>query len=159
VSGHSTYSRAGAEVMTRLTGTEYFPGGMGVFTCSQNQFLVFEDGPSQTFDFQWATYYDAADNSGQSRLYGGIHPDFDDFPGRVLGSEVGGKAFARAVALFEPLDEPCAADIDGDGAVGATDIAALLSAWGTANAAADITGNGVVDAQDLAALLSAWGPC
>src|SRR5258705_885964 len=26
-SGHSTYSRAGAEVMTRITGDEYFPGG------------------------------------------------------------------------------------------------------------------------------------
>ena len=159
VSGHSTYSRAGAEIMTRLTGSEYFPGGMGVFTCERNQFLVFEDGPSQTFDFQWATYYDAADNSGQSRIYGGIHPDFDDFPGRVLGAELGGKAYTRALSLFEPLDQPCAADIDGDGAVGATDIAALLSAWGTANAAADISGNGVVDAQDLASLLSAWGPC
>ncbi len=31
VSGHSTYSRAAAEIMTRLTGSEFFPGGMGEF--------------------------------------------------------------------------------------------------------------------------------
>ena len=28
VSGHSTYSRAAAEVLTSLTGSEFFPGGM-----------------------------------------------------------------------------------------------------------------------------------
>jgi len=159
VSGHSTYSRAGAEVMTRLTGSEYFPGGMAVYTCAQNQFLVFEDGPSQTFDFQWATYYDAADNSGQSRVYGGIHPDIDDFPGRELGAQVAAKAHGRAMALFEPLPPACPSDLDGDGQVAAADITILLSAWGSANPAADINGDGFVDAQDIAALLSAWGPC
>ena len=159
VSGHSTYSRAGAEVLTRLTGSEYFPGGMGVFTCTQNQFLVFEDGPSQTFTFQWATYYDAADNSGQSRIYGGIHPDMDDFPGRVLGSRIAAKAQARALALFTPLPPACPADINGDGTVSAPDIAQLLGAWGTSNAAADINDDGTVDAQDLAAVLSGWGAC
>ncbi|MBA2423532.1 MAG: VCBS repeat-containing protein, partial [Chitinophagales bacterium] len=32
ISGHSTYSRAAAEVLTDFTGDEYFPGGLGVFT-------------------------------------------------------------------------------------------------------------------------------
>lgn len=158
VSGHSTYSRSAAEMMTRITGTEYFPGGMGVFTCTQNQFLVFEDGPSQTFDFQWATYYDAADNSGQSRILGGIHPYFDDYPGRVIGSQVGGRAFERAESLFEPL-APCPSDLNGDRVTDAADLSALLAAWGGANAAADITGDGVVDAADLAELLARWGGC
>ena len=158
VSGHSTYSRAAAEMMTRITGSEYFPGGMGIFTCNQNQFLVFEDGPSQTFDFQWATYYDAADNSGQSRILGGIHPYFDDYPGRVIGSQVGDKAFARAETLFEPI-APCPADLNADGAVNASDLAALLGAWGTADPAADINGDGIVTASDLAAMLGAWGKC
>ena len=31
ISGHSTYSRAGAEVLTRITGSPYFPGGYGEF--------------------------------------------------------------------------------------------------------------------------------
>lgn len=157
VSGHSTYSRTAAEVMTRITGTEYFPGGMGIFTCTQNQFLVFEDGPSQTFDFQWATYYDAADNSGQSRILGGIHPYFDDYPGREIGSQTGIKAFARAEQLFEPI-VACPADFDSDGEVGASDLSLLLAAWG-ANASADLDGDGAVGAADLSLLLAAWGTC
>ncbi|MFM7133890.1 MAG: dockerin type I domain-containing protein, partial [Planctomycetota bacterium] len=49
-------------------------------------------------------------------------------------------------------------DIDGDGTVGATDLAALLGAWGAcAGCAADIDGDGSVGATDLAALLGAWG--
>ncbi|WNH10597.1 hypothetical protein [Thalassobellus suaedae] len=43
VSGHSTYSRAAAEVMTLLTGDAYFPGGMGEFLAKKNEFLVFEE--------------------------------------------------------------------------------------------------------------------
>ena len=158
ISGHSTYSRAGAEILAQMTGTEYFPGGMGVFTCAQNQFLVFEDGPSQTFQFQWATYYDAADNSGQSRIYGGIHPDMDDFPGRVLGSQVGVRAFTKAVEFFEPLT-PCPADLNFDADVNSLDLATLLSDWGTSNPAADLNDDGTVGSADIAIMLSAWGPC
>jgi hypothetical protein len=56
----------------------------------------------------------------------------------------------------------CPADLDGDGLVGAADLSALLSAWGstgTAAGAADIDGDGSVGAADLAALLAAWGSC
>ena len=49
------------------------------------------------------------------------------------------------------------ADLDGDCTVGGADLAILLSAWGTADAAADLDGNGVVDGADLAVLLSFWG--
>jgi hypothetical protein len=158
VSGHSTYSRAGAEMLTRLTGTEYFPGGMAIYTCVQNQFLVFEDGPSETFDFEWATYYDAADNSGQSRILGGIHPSFDDYPGRVLGSQVAARAHERSLDLFQPIP-PCVGDFDGNRVVDAPDLATLLSAWGGSDARFDLNGNGVVDAPDLALFLGAWGAC
>ncbi len=55
---------------------------------------------------------------------------------------------------------PCLADIDASGAVNASDLAALLTAWGACKkCAADIDGNGSVDASDLAALLTAWGAC
>lgn len=74
VSGHSTYSRAAAEILTLLTGTEYFPGGMGEFVAEKNEFLVFEDGPSEDIVLQWATYRDASDQCSLSRIWGGIHP-------------------------------------------------------------------------------------
>ena len=54
---------------------------------------------------------------------------------------------------------PCPADFNGDGEVGAQDLAILLGAWGKASATYDLNGDGLVGAQDLAALLSSWGTC
>ena len=102
VSGHSTYSRAAAEVLTRLTGTPYFPGGMVEFLAPRNEFLVFEEGPSVDVPLQWATYYDAADECARSRIYGGIHPGIDDIPGRLIGAQIGAMAYARAQEFFGP---------------------------------------------------------
>jgi len=101
ISGHSTYSRAAAEVMTRLTGSEYFPGGMSQFEIKKNQYLVFEDGPSVDMTLQWATYRDAAEQSALSRIWGGIHPPFDDVPGRRIGIEVGNAAYDHAISFFD----------------------------------------------------------
>ncbi|MCF8278089.1 MAG: T9SS type A sorting domain-containing protein [Flavobacteriales bacterium] len=101
VSGHSTFSRAAAEVMTSLTGNAYFPGGMGEFHAPMNEFLVFEDGPSTDVTLQWATYRDASDQCSLSRIWGGIHPTLDDIPGRFMGMEIGHDAFDFAHQYFE----------------------------------------------------------
>lgn len=101
VSGHSTFSRAAAEVLTYLTGDEYFPGGMGVFMAEENAFLVFEDGPSEDVVLQWATYRDASDQCSLSRIWGGIHPPADDIPGRRMGVIVGEKATTLANNYFD----------------------------------------------------------
>ena len=100
VSGHSTYSRAGAEVLTLVTGDAFFPGGMGEFPAGKNEFLVFEDGPTVDLTLQWATYRDAADQCSLSRIWGGIHPPADDIPGRLIGEQVGIDAFHRAERYF-----------------------------------------------------------
>jgi hypothetical protein len=100
VSGHSTFSRAAAEVMTLLTGDEYFPGGMAEFYCKKNEFLVFEEGPSMDITLQWATYRDASDECSLSRIWGGIHPPADDIPGRKIGIKVGLDAFNLAEKYF-----------------------------------------------------------
>ena len=101
-SGHSTYSRAGAEALAAFTGDPYFPGGLGSFTAPKNEYLTFEDGPSETVQLQWATYYDAADQAAISRRMGSIHPWYDDYPARVMGSEIGQRAFLRAMQIFAP---------------------------------------------------------
>ena len=103
VSGHSTYSRAAAEVLTALTGNPFFPGGMSEFEASANSFLVFERGPSVDMTLQWATYRDAADQCSLSRIWGGIHPPADDIPGRLIGARVGLDAFRSATSHFQPL--------------------------------------------------------
>ncbi len=100
VSGHSTYSRAAAEVLTLLTGDAYFPDGIARFRARRNEFLTFERGPSVDVELQWATYRDAADQCSLSRIWGGIHPPADDMPGRLLGRDIGQQAFAHAERYF-----------------------------------------------------------
>ena len=100
VSGHSTYSRAAAEVLTYMTGDPFFPGGMGEFVAPKDQFLVFEDGPSVDVTLQWATYRDASDQCSLSRIWGGIHPPADDMPGRLAGEILGVDAFDLAETYF-----------------------------------------------------------
>ncbi|MFL5680077.1 MAG: hypothetical protein ACJ77B_05700, partial [Chloroflexota bacterium] len=99
VSGHSTFSRAAAEVLTGFTGSEYFPGGVSGYTITAGS-LKFEHGPTTDIRLEWATYYDAADQAGQSRLLGGIHIQADDFTGRIIGSQCGKEAWALAQRFF-----------------------------------------------------------
>ena len=100
ISGHSTYSRAAAELLTALTGDAFFPGGMGEFHSPKDLYLVFEDGPSQDVTLQWATYRDASDQCSLSRIWGGIHPPMDDIPGRFIGMEIGPAALDFAEQFF-----------------------------------------------------------
>ncbi len=106
VSGHSTFSRAAAEIMTKLTGTPFFPGGLGEFVAKKNEFLVFEEGPSQDVVLQWATYRDASDQTSLSRIWGGIHPPADDIPGRFMGVAVAEDVWDFALPYFNSFDIP-----------------------------------------------------
>ena len=101
ISGHSTFSRAGAEVLAALTGSPYFPGGFGEYVAHKDTFLTFEKGPTTDVRLQWASYYDASDEAGQSRLYGSIHIAPDDYAGRRLGHQVGLDAVALATKYFD----------------------------------------------------------
>ena len=101
VSGHSTFSRAAAEVLTIFTGDPFFPGGIGEFIAEKNRFLVFEEGPSEDVKLQWATYRDASDQTSLSRIWGGIHPPIDDIPGRIIGEKIGIQSFNKAKRYFD----------------------------------------------------------
>lgn len=55
--------------------------------------------------------------------------------------------------------EPCDADLDDDGVVGAADLLELLGQWGTLDCGPpDFAGDGV-GIDDLILMLSLWGPC
>ncbi len=157
-SGHSTFSRAAAEIMTRFTGDEYFPGGMGEFFCPQDEFLVFEDGPSMDVTLQWAKYGDASDQCSLSRIWGGIHPGADDLPGRQMGLIIGPDAFCEATRYYNGQFN-CPSDVDGDGFVGITDLLALLGVWDSDQCNADIDQDGIVGISDFLEVLDAWGTC
>ncbi|MCH8912410.1 MAG: hypothetical protein IIA33_02460, partial [Planctomycetes bacterium] len=64
-----------------------------------------------------------------------------------------------ACVFISPTGD-CPADLDGNGDVGAFDLANLLGSWGpNIGHPADQTGDGFVGAEDLAILLGSWGPC
>ena len=58
-------------------------------------------------------------------------------------------------------DEPCDADVTGDGLVDVTDLLAVIAAWGPCDieCPGDVSGDGLVDVTDLLAIIAAWGPC
>ena len=153
VSGHSSYSRAAADTMTRLTGDRFFPGGLGEFRCPKNEFLVFEEGPSVDVTLQWATYQDASDQCSLSRIWGGIHPPCDDLPGRHMGEAVATDAWKEASTLFRGL---CRADFDGDGSVTIFDVVTYRDAWVGRRLAADTNGDMRIDTRDFISFLSQW---
>jgi hypothetical protein len=87
-SGHSTFSRTSAEVLTQITGSEYFPDGLFEYVVD----TLFADTigrPSTPVHLQWATYRDASDQCSLSRIFGGLHPPQDDLPGRKVGIIIG----------------------------------------------------------------------
>ncbi|MBK8736185.1 MAG: hypothetical protein IPL98_09890, partial [Saprospiraceae bacterium] len=115
ISGHSTFSRAAADILTYITGSNFFPEGYAEFKIyKDNVFLRTEAGPSQDLNLQWATFQDAANQSSLSRIWGGIHPPMDDIPGRKIGIEIAKKVFSKAKKLFY-------FDLDQDGFVSIDD--------------------------------------
>ena len=157
VSGHSTFSRAAAELMTRMTGSEYFPGGLGEYVANRGQFLVFEDGPTTNVRLQWVSYRDASDQCSLSRIWGGIHPPADDLPGRLMGLVIGPQAWDLARSLYN-TDVVCAEDINQDGVVNAADLGALIGDWGCTgpDCVADVNQDGIVNSADLGLVIGAW---
>jgi hypothetical protein len=105
VSGHSAFSRAAAVVLESITGSPYFPGGISGWTVPAGQ-LLHEEGPTEDITLEWATFYDAADQAGISRLYGGIHINLDDTAGREIGAACGVGAWALANRYFDGTARP-----------------------------------------------------
>ena len=56
--------------------------------------------PARNITLRWATYTEAANQAGQSRLYGGIHPSSDNVDGLTFGRSVGTNVYNLATALF-----------------------------------------------------------
>jgi hypothetical protein len=75
VSGHSTFSAAAAEVLSSFFGNNY----------------AFSTGSSSLPDVtrSYSSFWNAANEAGMSRIYGGIHFTFSNTDGLNLGKQVG----------------------------------------------------------------------
>ena len=115
VSGHSSFSFASADVLTRFTGSPQFyddtivlphdldrdgvPDRVGQFVAVVGS-TGFEVGPTEIVALRWPTFQDAAREAALSRRYGGIHIQDGDLRGREVGQQVGELAYATAEAYW-----------------------------------------------------------
>jgi hypothetical protein len=86
VSGHSTFSAAGAAVL------EFFTGGsdLGASTILPAGGSEFDPTfPETSLVMSWQDFDTAARDAGMSRIYGGIHFDDGNLAGLALGDDVG----------------------------------------------------------------------
>jgi hypothetical protein len=97
VSGHSTFSAAGAEVLRSFTGSDAFGAS---YTKPARSMVVEPTLPTSDLVLSWATFTEAAEQAGISRIYGGIHFDNANVAGLALGRQVGAQVFAKAQALW-----------------------------------------------------------
>ena len=98
ISGHSTFSAAGAEVLKSFTGSDAFGDS---YTIERGK-SKFEYGmtPRTQVTLSWPTFTAAADQAGMSRRYCGIHFADGDLYGRETGRKVGRRAWQKAMALI-----------------------------------------------------------
>jgi len=115
VSGHSTFSRVAADLLTRYLGSDTLYDGrtvtardidgdgapdlLGRHVALAGSSLV-EDGPATDIELRWPTLRAAADEAGLSRLYGGIHIQDGDLRGRELGARVAERVAETADRYF-----------------------------------------------------------
>jgi len=98
VSGHSTFSSAGAEVLRLFTGSDAFGAS---YTKIARSLAIDPALPTQDLVLQWASFSEAAAEAGMSRIYGGIHFDNANNAGLAMGQQVGAQAFAKAKQYWD----------------------------------------------------------
>ena len=98
ISGHSTFSAAGAEILKLFTGSDTFGGSVTFAAGSSNTEPGFT--PAQPVTLKWNTFTDAANQAGISRRYGGIHFEAADLVGRAMGKLVADQVWVKAKRLW-----------------------------------------------------------
>jgi hypothetical protein len=98
ISGHSTFSAAGAQILKLFTHSDNFGDSVTFPVGSSNT----EPGltPKQEVTLSWATFTDAANQAGISRRYGGIHFELGDLVGRATGRLVADQAWRKALTYI-----------------------------------------------------------
>ena len=104
ISGHSTFSAAGAEILKSFTGSDAFAASATVRAGSSKV----EPGatPATDVTLSWATFSEAADEAAISRRYGGIHFVQGDLQGRSRGRLVGARVWTKALTYFDGTATP-----------------------------------------------------
>jgi hypothetical protein len=95
--GHSTIGAAGAEALRLFTGRDHLGASATVAAGTSG----YEPGvPAQDVTLRWATFTEAAEQEGISRLYAGVHFTSGDTDGQSMGRRAAALVWERARALF-----------------------------------------------------------
>ena len=103
VSGHSAFTAAWARTLELLTGSPEFG-----FTAEVERLSVENRRLAKPIALAYPTFWSAAEASGRSRLYGGLHWEAGNREGLALGRQVGERAWTHAQALFSGRVPPAA---------------------------------------------------
>ena len=98
-SGHSTFSAAGAEILTLFTGSPRF--GLSVVVPAGSSKVEPGLTPAANIVLTWPTFSAAANEAGLSRRYGGIHFEQGDLDAREVGRQLADQAWTKALTYFE----------------------------------------------------------
>jgi hypothetical protein len=107
VSGHSTFSAAGARVLRTFFGSDSFGASVTIRAGTSRiepRTATQPGSPAKDVTLYWPTLSAAAGEAGQSRRYGGIHFPTGDLHGRGLGDAIGGDAWTKAQSYIRPLN-------------------------------------------------------
>ena len=106
MSGHSTFSAAGARVISSFLGSDSF--GVSVTVRAGTSRIeprtpTNPGTPAKDVTLSWPTFSAAAGEAGMSRRFGGIHFPSGDMHGRTLGGAIGGDAWNKAQSYIRPF--------------------------------------------------------
>jgi hypothetical protein len=93
VSGHSTFSAAGATLLSMANGGDTFGGSI---TIKAHSLKIESSAPATDVKLSWPTFTDATNEAGMSRRYGGIHFYSGDIHGRAVGRQVAQYVYSQA---------------------------------------------------------------
>jgi len=132
-SGHSTFSSTAAGILAR------------VFHTDDIAFSATSDGLAGVTR-SYSSFSAAAAEAGQSRIYGGIHWQFDNQAALHAGAQLAGHIYEHFLVRV--------GDLDDDGHVNRFDLLILRSEMGHSDSPADLDHDGDVDLKDQRILLA-----
>jgi hypothetical protein len=98
VSGHSTFTAAGASLLSLANGGDTFGGSI---TIKANSSKFESNTPATDVTLSWPTFSDASNEAGLSRRYGGIHFYTGDLHGRAIGRQVAQYVYSKAQSYIK----------------------------------------------------------
>jgi hypothetical protein len=141
ISGHATFGAVHAAVLSGFYGTD------------DKTFTIGSDDTPGVFR-TYNSFSEAALENGRSRIFLGVHWQFDADGGYEVGTALGQWVLANYLRRF--------GDVNADGVVSVSDLAQVITEWGgcpeePSLCPGDMNHDGNVDVQDLVLVIVNWG--